>query len=186
MGFSKPSRVQAQTLPLILTGPPFRRRARPSPSPLPAPHTSPRISATSLIAQAHNGSGKTTCFVLGMLSRVDPSKRSPQALCLCPTRELVNQNVEVMRKMATHTAITCATTAAAEGGAATSRMAPITDQLVFGTPGTVNSWLQRRTLPARCARGWWGGVGRWVCAEGGGGKRCRRMQHNFPTGADTR
>ncbi|KAH0971525.1 hypothetical protein GBA52_023681 [Prunus armeniaca] len=47
MGFKKPSKVQAITLPMILT-PPYK----------------------DLIAQAHNGSGKTTCFVLGMLSRI--------------------------------------------------------------------------------------------------------------------
>lgn len=41
--------------------------------------------------QAHNGSGKTTCFVLGMLSRVDPRLKTPQALCVCPTRELAQQ-----------------------------------------------------------------------------------------------
>ena len=68
MGFKRPSRIQAETLPMILT-PPFR----------------------DLIAQAHNGSGKTTCFGLGMLSRVDPRIKEPQALCICPTRELAMQ-----------------------------------------------------------------------------------------------
>lgn len=43
------------------------------------------------VPQAHNGSGKTTCFVLGMLSRVDPRLKTPQALCVCPTRELAQQ-----------------------------------------------------------------------------------------------
>lgn len=47
------------------------------------------------VAQAHNGSGKTTCFVLAMLSRVDPQQQVPQALCICPTRELVVQNLQV-------------------------------------------------------------------------------------------
>lgn len=68
MKFEKPSRIQAETLPLILT-PPYE----------------------NLVAQAHNGSGKTTCFVLGMLSRVNPALSAPQALCVCPTRELANQ-----------------------------------------------------------------------------------------------
>jgi ATP-dependent RNA helicase DDX19/DBP5 len=77
MKFERPSRVQAKTLPMILR-PPHR----------------------ALIAQAHNGSGKTTCFVLSMLSRVDPSRREPQALCACPTRELVLQNLMVLQKMA--------------------------------------------------------------------------------------
>ena len=57
MKFEKPSRIQAVTLPMILT-PPYR----------------------SMIAQAHNGSGKTTCFVLSMLSRVDAARPGPQAL----------------------------------------------------------------------------------------------------------
>jgi len=68
MKFEKPSKIQAISLPMIMT-PPHKH----------------------LIAQAHNGSGKTTCFVLGMLSRVDPTLREPQALCICPTRELANQ-----------------------------------------------------------------------------------------------
>lgn len=68
MGFSRPSKIQAVTLPMILT-PPYK----------------------DLVAQAHNGSGKTTCFVLGMLSRVDPKLKAPQAICICPTRELAQQ-----------------------------------------------------------------------------------------------
>ncbi|XP_042485854.1 DEAD-box ATP-dependent RNA helicase 38-like [Macadamia integrifolia] len=65
MNFERPSKIQAISLRMILT----------------PPHK-------DLIAQAHNGSGKTTCFVLGMLSRVDPTLKALQALCICPTREL--------------------------------------------------------------------------------------------------
>ena len=133
MGFSKPSRVQAQSLPMILQ-PPHRH----------------------LVAQAHNGSGKTTCFVLGMLSRVDPGVARPQALCVCPTRELVIQNAQVLAKMAAHTRITCATTAAAGGGGgrapSSSRMPPVVDQVVIGTPGTLINWVAKKVLPLRCAR----------------------------------
>ena len=132
MGFTKPSRVQAQTLPMILS-PPFRH----------------------LIAQAHNGSGKTTCFVLGMLSRVDPTLQRPQALCVCPTRELVVQNVDVLRRMAKHTSITCASSAQPGSddrrAPSSSRMAPISDQVVISTPGTLTGWIARKTLRVRCA-----------------------------------
>ncbi|KAG6394985.1 hypothetical protein SASPL_145576 [Salvia splendens] len=83
MKFEQPSKIQAISLPMILT-PPYK----------------------NLIAQAHNGSGKTTCFVLGMLSRVDPNVREPQALCICPTRELAVQNMEVLLKMGKFTGIT--------------------------------------------------------------------------------
>ena len=129
MHFSKPSKIQAETLPMIMGRPPQH-----------------------LIAQAHNGSGKTTCFVLGMLSRVDPALHKPQALCMCPTRELVVQNVEVLRKMATFTGITCQHSAAADAKAqaALSRMPPISDHVVIATPGTLNTWLQRKQLPMKC------------------------------------
>ncbi|KAL4575744.1 hypothetical protein LXL04_011829 [Taraxacum kok-saghyz] len=69
MKFERPSKIQSISLPMILT-PPYK----------------------NLIAQAHNGSGKTNCFVLGMLSRVDPKLGVPQALCICPTRELAIQS----------------------------------------------------------------------------------------------
>jgi ATP-dependent RNA helicase DDX19/DBP5 len=68
MRFVLPSKIQALSLPMILN-PPHR----------------------DLIAQAPMGSGKTTCFVLGMLSRVDPTLHAPQAICICPTRELAIQ-----------------------------------------------------------------------------------------------
>lgn len=68
MKFQKPRKIQAISLPMILN-PPYK----------------------NLIAQAHNGSGKTTCFVLGMLSRVDPKLKAPQAIRVCPSRELANQ-----------------------------------------------------------------------------------------------
>jgi ATP-dependent RNA helicase DDX19/DBP5 len=48
MKFQKPSKIQGISLLMILN-----------------------LLHKDLIAQAHNGSGKTTCFVLGMLSRID-------------------------------------------------------------------------------------------------------------------
>ena len=145
MKFEKPSRIQAVTLPMILT-PPYR----------------------SMIAQAHNGSGKTTCFVLSMLSRVDPSETSVQALCVCPTRELVVQNLQVLRRMAKFTTITSTSTAGdgtggngGEGGGDGAGGAPssssrhqekITEHVVIGTHGKLKSWVSRRAMPVDSVR----------------------------------
>lgn len=87
--------------------------------------------------QAHNGSGKTTCFVLAMLSRVDPGMHAPQALCVCPTRELVVQNLEVLQKMGKHTAITAVSTAAPDFEIPRSVLAGA--QLMGGGGGAVNA-----------------------------------------------
>lgn len=42
------------------------------------------------------GSGKTGAYVLGMLSRIDPSKATCQAIAVCPTRELARQVADVV------------------------------------------------------------------------------------------
>mmetsp|Transcript_9 Transcript_9/g.14 ORF Transcript_9/g.14 Transcript_9/m.14 type:complete len:487 (+) Transcript_9:158-1618(+) len=118
MKFERPSRIQSNTLPMILT-PPYK----------------------DLIAQAHNGSGKTTCFVLSMLSRVDPSRNEPQALCTCPTRELVVQNLSVLQRMGKFTSIR-ATSTALDG----ERRQPITEQVVVGTHGKLKNWVTKRIL----------------------------------------
>ncbi|GAB4833524.1 DEAD-box ATP-dependent RNA helicase 38 [Ancistrocladus abbreviatus] len=127
MRFERPSKIQAVTLPMILT-PPYK----------------------NLIAQAHNGSGKTTCFVLGMLSRVDPKVQAPQALCICPTRELAIQNLEVLNKMGKYTGITAerAVPESLEKSAGTpiTKRAPVTAQVIIGTPGTIKKWISYKKL----------------------------------------
>ncbi|KAA8516624.1 hypothetical protein F0562_016870 [Nyssa sinensis] len=125
MKFERPSKIQAISLPMILT-PPYK----------------------NLIAQAHNGSGKTTCFVLGMLSRVDPELSAPQALCICPTRELAIQNMEVLLKMGKYTGITaeCAVPMDSSNYIPISKRAPVTAQVVIGTPGTINKWVTAKKL----------------------------------------
>ncbi|XP_042499156.1 DEAD-box ATP-dependent RNA helicase 38 [Macadamia integrifolia] len=128
MNFERPSKIQAISLPMILT-PPYK----------------------DLIAQAHNGSGKTTCFVLGMLSRVDPTVKTPQALCICPTRELAIQNLEVLQKMGKYTGITseCAVPMDSTNYIPIAKRPPITAQIVIGTPGTTKKWLSAKKLSTR-------------------------------------
>lgn len=48
----------------------------------------------NLIAQAPNGSGKTATFIIGSLSRVDPSNPNIQVICVGHTIELTNQLYE--------------------------------------------------------------------------------------------
>ena len=127
MKFERPSRIQAQTLPMILA----------------SPHR-------SLIAQAHNGSGKTTCFTLAMLSRVDPEIKEPQALCVCPTRELVVQNLSVLERMGRYTDISATSTAQADFGA--SRRTRIQDNVVIGTHGKIRHWINKKILPIKNIR----------------------------------
>lgn len=127
MKFERPSKIQGITLPMILSSPYHH-----------------------LIAQAHNGSGKTTCFVLGMLSRVDPELKAPQAICVCPTRELAIQNEEVLLKMGKYTGITSTCALSQDSNKVSgSRRGPVVDQVIIGTPGTVKRWVSTKILNTR-------------------------------------
>ncbi|TWT22335.1 ATP-dependent RNA helicase DbpA [Luteimonas marina] len=75
LGFTAMTPVQAQALPAIL-----ERR--------------------DVIAQAPTGSGKTAAFGLGLLHALDPARIQPQALVLCPTRELADQVGKQLRRLA--------------------------------------------------------------------------------------
>ena len=110
MNFVRPSRIQAISLPKIWAG-------------------------RNLLAQSHNGTGKTACFVLGMLRAVS-EQPDPQALCLCPTRELAKQISSEVEKMGKHllsaTGISIKTILREERYERGQKM---TDQIVVGTPG---------------------------------------------------
>ncbi len=59
----------------------------------------PLLEGKDVIGQAKTGSGKTAAFAIGLLENIDMSARHIQALVLCPTRELVNQVAEQIRKI---------------------------------------------------------------------------------------
>lgn len=131
MKFNKPSKIQASSLPMILAQDGTRR---------------------SLIAQGHNGSGKTACFVLAMLSKVDDTVGKTQALCVVPTRELARQIGDVVAtigkftKTTTHLAIPL--TDAERNAARRARGARrgVSAHVVIGTPGKVTDLLKKREL----------------------------------------
>ncbi|KAL5563780.1 hypothetical protein UlMin_033527 [Ulmus minor] len=128
MKFQKPSQIQAISLPMILTSP-----------------------YKDLIAKADNGSGKTTCLVLGMLSRVDPNLKAPQALCICPTRELAMQNMEVLLKMGKHTGIASECAVPTDSSQfpnhiPINKRSPLSAHIVVGTPGTIKRWHSAKKL----------------------------------------
>ncbi len=51
----------------------------------------PVRAGLDVLVQSKTGSGKTTAFCLPVLASIDPAIRQPQALILCPTRELALQ-----------------------------------------------------------------------------------------------
>src|SRR5436190_5014870 len=74
LGFATPTPVQAQAIPLLLAG-------------------------RDLIGQSSTGTGKTAAFGLAILQKLSSRERRPQALILCPTRELCAQVAREVRKL---------------------------------------------------------------------------------------
>jgi ATP-independent RNA helicase DbpA len=74
LGFATPTPVQARAIPLLLAG-------------------------RDLIGQSTTGTGKTAAFALSILQQLKWSERRPQALILCPTRELCAQVAREFRKL---------------------------------------------------------------------------------------
>ncbi len=57
------------------------------------------LAGRDVIGQARTGSGKTAAYGLAILSRIDPTVNTVQALVLCPTRELADQIAKEIRRL---------------------------------------------------------------------------------------
>ena len=57
-------------------------------------------SGIDIIGQAQTGTGKTAAFGIPLLEKIDIKNKRPQAIVLCPTRELAIQVAEEIRNLA--------------------------------------------------------------------------------------
>jgi len=74
LGYEQPSPIQAMAIPVAMSG-------------------------SDLLGLSQTGSGKTAAFALPVLARIDLNKRTPQALIVCPTRELAVQVCEEVHRL---------------------------------------------------------------------------------------
>ncbi len=97
--------------------------------------------------QAKTGSGKTAAFGLALLNRLDTERGAPQALVLCPTRELAEQVATELRRLAQRMANTRVLTLCGGRPAKTQRASlERASQVVVGTPGRVDDHLRNGAL----------------------------------------
>ena len=100
-----------------------------------------------IVVQARTGTGKTTAFGLPLVDQiVRRNKHEPQALVLCPTRELANQVCREVESLGKHKEVTAT---AIYGGASMERQIDAINagvQIICGTPGRVLDHLKRGNL----------------------------------------
>jgi ATP-dependent RNA helicase DeaD len=122
IGYEAPSPIQAESIPRLLEG-------------------------RDLLGQAQTGTGKTAAFAIPILSRIDLSKRVPQALVLAPTRELAIQVAEAFQTYARHLeGFHILPVYGGQGMGSQLRQLARGVHVIVGTPGRVMDHLRRGTM----------------------------------------
>jgi len=105
------------------------------------------LGGKDVVGKSATGSGKTAAFALPAIARVDATKRTPQVLILCPTRELAVQVAEEVSRLAAFKR--GVRELPIYGGASYERQfAGLKGgaQIIIGTPGRVIDHLDRKSL----------------------------------------
>lgn len=122
MGFEETSHIQTQAIPAVCEG-------------------------IDVVGQAQTGTGKTAAYTIPMLMKIDPQIKKPQAIVLCPTRELAVQVAEEIRKLAKY--MSDIKVLPVYGGQEIVRQIKSLKtgvQIIVGTPGRVMDHMRRKTV----------------------------------------
>lgn len=123
LGYTEPTTIQEKAIPVLLSG------------------------TKDFIGLAQTGTGKTAAFGLPLLQLIDPAKKYPQALMICPTRELCLQIVNEIENFKKHSK--GINLVAVYGGSSISTQ--IRDirrgvQIVVATPGRLIDLIERKAI----------------------------------------
>lgn len=121
------------------------------PSPIQSKAIKPLMDGRDLIAQAQSGTGKTGCFTIGTLYRVDPTKQIVQAMILAPTRELSRQIGSVVSAISEQ--MKGLNVEILVGGTSTDqdkeKLSINKPQIIVGCPGRVHDMIRRKFIDPR-------------------------------------
>lgn len=122
MGYEQATEIQAQSIPYILEG-------------------------KDVLGRSNTGTGKTAAFGIPAIEKVNTQDRNPNALIICPTRELVTQVATELRKFAKYKE--GVKIVPIYGGQPIDRQIQLLKRgcgIVVGTPGRIMDHLNRHTL----------------------------------------
>ncbi|MDR3291730.1 MAG: DEAD/DEAH box helicase [Methanobrevibacter sp.] len=122
LGFEEPTPIQSLTIPKILKG-------------------------KDIIGQAQTGTGKTVAYGIPLLEKIFIKDKSPQAIVICPTRELSVQVAEELVKLSSF--MRKISILPIYGGQSIGRQIRVLKKgvhIIIGTPGRLIDHIQRKTL----------------------------------------
>jgi translation initiation factor 4A len=123
-GFEKPSQIQTQSIPIILSG-------------------------KDVVAQAQSGTGKTGAFSIGNLCMIDESVSKIQSIIIVPTRELADQVFKIIKDLSSYTKITILKVIGGTNVGECQRELNKDPHIVVGTPGRILDMINKRNLPTQ-------------------------------------
>lgn len=121
LGFTEPTPIQKEMIPLILKG-------------------------KSAIGQAHTGTGKTHAFLLPIVERIEVEKQEVQAVITSPTRELAAQIYDHLNQIIEGTEITARLLIGGTDKQRTIEKLKNQPHIVVGTPGRINDLVKENAL----------------------------------------
>jgi len=104
------------------------------------------LEGRDVIGQAKTGTGKTAAFGIPIIEMLEARGQGPQAIILAPTRELVQQIVVELQKLAAGQDVAVCGIYGGEPIERQLRALSRGVDLVVGTPGRVIDHIERRTL----------------------------------------
>jgi translation initiation factor 4A len=120
------------------------------PSPIQSKGIAPIKEGRDIIAQAQSGTGKTGCFTVGALSRVNVQENSSQVLIMAPTHELAQQIASVIHGLSNM--ITGIRIKTVIGGSSidedANEIRENPPHIIVGCPGRVFDMIRRRHINA--------------------------------------
>lgn len=122
MGYENATDIQAQSIPCIMDG-------------------------KDVLGRSNTGTGKTAAFGIPAIEKVCTGNKNPNALIICPTRELVTQVATELRKFSKYKE--GVKIVPIYGGQPIDRQIQLLKRgcgIVVGTPGRIMDHLNRRTL----------------------------------------
>jgi ATP-dependent RNA helicase DeaD len=117
-----------------------------APSPIQAEMIPATLDGLDVIGQAKTGTGKTAAFGIPLIEMLEARTKGPQVIILAPTRELVQQIVVELGRLAQGQDVAICGIYGGEPIERQLRALARGVDIVVGTPGRVLDHIQRRTL----------------------------------------